>query len=362
MNRVAYTAKRIHDMARYSCAQPDSLHYCGWIGYGNLGDEAMFSATRRTFGPMRVAGLKLPNRPAWLKRYFQRKKHCAALLGGGTMIVRPSDGGPRFFPNFRDALARHGRGIVFGTGVHSRNPAHDLPEWKPLLEKCDFIGVRGPKSAELLQAIDVNAEVIGDPAASLVQPEGFWQPKDRIMGLNLGSLLMGETHPEQDDYNERMSCLIREYRNNGWSMEFFCVYPGDLDTIRRITHKGGLTDPIIHNHYWDAQRFMRAVRSMTVFVSTKLHAAILSLCAGVPTLAVNYQPKCEDFMLSVDSQRYSVPLAEIGSGVFCERLDELTKGGHTITASIRSSLQSFKERQLCVAAELRILLGEQTHE
>jgi len=55
--------------------------------------------------------------------------------------------------------------FVFGSGVaHPSFWKDSLRDWKPILQRCNYIGVRGPLSAELLTDVGINrVEVVGDP-------------------------------------------------------------------------------------------------------------------------------------------------------------------------------------------------------
>ena len=106
-----------------------------------------------------------------------------ALLGGGTLINQS----PWLIDEFKGALDRAGRGAVFGTGVG--DPAFwgdHFDRWRPLLERCEHVGVRGPRSLDLLRRNGFERAVcIGDPYLSLRAPaaEEFTRRK---MGINLG--------------------------------------------------------------------------------------------------------------------------------------------------------------------------------
>ena len=53
---------------------------------------------------------------------------------------------------------------------------------------------------------------------------------------------------------------------------------------------------------------IEALSECDVFVGMKLHSQILAICAGVPTLAIEYQPKTVDFMSSIGGESETVRL------------------------------------------------------
>ena len=64
----------------------------------------------------------------------------------------------------------------------------------------------------------------------------------------------------------------------------------------RIARAAALGPESICAEYHDASRMITALSECDVFVGMKLHSQILAICAGVPTLAIEYQPKTVDFM------------------------------------------------------------------
>ena len=168
--------------------------YVGLVGRGNLGDEilaevicAHFNHRLRLYGPMERGPL-MP--------YVEKLLgYNACFLGGGTLIKQVSEHLKRIkklqkkYPNAKF--------IVFGTGVGDIEMWEDfgiktnIEPWKEVLNKSDFLGVRGPISKQYLDSWNLNkpVKVIGDGAILLAR--NFVKPKmlNQSIGLNLGSLL-----------------------------------------------------------------------------------------------------------------------------------------------------------------------------
>ena len=167
-----------------------------------------------------------------------------------------------------------GHSFVFGTGVAhpefwSAQPdwRDTLREWKPILEKCSYIGVRGPRSAQLLADAGVKGvEVIGDPAlvfAGEQLPENDSHIPDSI-GLNIGQAA-GCMWGDEDRVLEEYVKLARLAKNAGWLVKWFVVYPPDLSITQKAAELSE-TDDEIHRTYTDVGEYLELVRPLSTFV------------------------------------------------------------------------------------------------
>lgn len=154
--------------------------YSGFVGHHNLGDEALWQAISELLKPLDLYVNPTPA-SSYAKKVIQLKKHHLAVLGGGTLIGSDlKDGSNPFRESFKQLLLRSQQSITFGTGVGKISSPEDqtwLMAWKPLLEKCYYIGVRGPDSVETLTNIGLkNVDLLGDAACFFAQKSGFWTP------------------------------------------------------------------------------------------------------------------------------------------------------------------------------------------
>jgi hypothetical protein len=297
------TAHFLTKAAQTGC--PRLAYVGGWLGYHNLGDEALLAAYRKLFPDyaLLVYGADIPKAALRISRWTHL---CGAgVLGGGTLIGRLDAG---LVSPILEALPVS---FVFGTGV--ANPAfwsprdssfhNRLEQWRPVLQRCHYIGVRGPMSAQLLGDIGLsNVEVIGDPVLVFADKNcaaatGSGVPS---LGLNVGQskgLVWG---------NEESMCaqfveLAKAARRAGWDVHWVVVWEEDLETTLRVAEASGTADRI-YQIYDDHLEFLDWVRLLTVFVGMKLHAVVLATCAYVPSVMVEYRPKCRDYMRSINQE------------------------------------------------------------
>ena len=356
MQYTKYCVRRLTTIFQHVLASADSMLYTGAVSNQNIGDEAMYEAVRSYFEPLPVVGAKPPKRLPFLARHMERKRHLATILGGGTLILREdTDCLSRFFEQYVAACDRSERSIVFGTGVGSvRDPETELAHWKPHLERCHFIGVRGPDSRQALSRLGIMSKVIGDPAACFVQAEGRWNPdRKRLLGVNIGHIVWDAPCPSQQPLNRALAEFISVQIRRGWQVEFFCVWPADMPVIETVAAMAGIKTPVVRCHFFDGASFVHDVGRLSAFVGMKLHSGILAMCAGVPTILIRYSAKCMDYMKSVNMARFCPDVGEASAGLLDSLFDELLKDSGAVSRCVLERLNSYRARQHETSQQLR---------
>ena len=333
---------------RYAASRRSSIRYLGWLGQRNLGDEAVHQALAHYFAPRSLAWR--PDRPpARLERLARPRRHDLTVLGGGTLI------GGRYLVDLL-AEPRPERRAVFGAGVidpdfpHSyRQGADALDRWVDALGDVGLLGVRGPRSRALLGDRGIDAPVLGDPVARFVQPEEWRAPSGtRTIGINVGHS-GGAVWGSELAMLATLSAMVRSLAERGWTVEFYVVWPPDLPVTRMVMADSGSRGAVVHQGYDRADRFLASVRHLDAFVGVKLHAVALATCAGVPAAAIEYHPKCRDFMASIDLDRLAVRSDELDVAGLLDVVDELESDGPVIAKTARTRLVDFRARQQAAA-------------
>ncbi len=340
--------KAVSDLLDYLGEGRHTIHYTGWIGYSNLGDEILLEAARESFAPAKVVWVK-DYHNSLVRKLVGRRRHELAMLGGGTQIGERSP-----IDRFEAALARSKAGFVFGAGV---TPALDGPvpdwlkRWGDVLRPLEYVGTRGPESAETLRRAGVNAQVLGDPVCWFSQAPDFWKPEPQLIGMNIGTShghMYGDERKVQDTFAQVAKMLI----SHGHRVEFFCVWPDDLETTRRVATEAGLSNPVIHEIYEGARAFQEAVRRVQVFVGIKLHACALAMCASVPTLMVEYRAKCREYAGTMGTEAYCLRSDTLDAGQMLELVEQLKARGPTVAAGMHQQAQAIKQRIGALAKDI----------
>ena len=336
----------LRDLIKYLGTSGRSIHYTGWVGYRNLGDEILLEAARECFAPAPIAYLRDFGKPV-VRQLIDAKRHRLAMLGGGTQIGVPSP-----IERFKGALARSDAGIVFGAGVTPAvsGPVPDwLEAWGEVLRPLRYVGVRGPESAATLRRVGVDAQVLGDPVCWFSQATDFWKPEPGLIGFNVGHS-HGHMYGQENVIQTQLADLARELVARGNRLEFFCVWPEDLATTKKVAADAGIADPVIHEIYEGALRFQRAASRMQVFIGIKLHAVALAMCANVPSLMIEYRPKCREFASTMGVEKYCVRSDSLDVAQLLGLVDELRASGSEVSGVLRAHAQVIRAR-LCALSD-----------
>lgn len=332
--------------------------YVGWHGRQNLGDDAIYDAVRSE-----LAGADfrdLPNLPRERLRAVgsglnRRLRTGTLVVGGGTVIGR------RNWRRLIDrglVLTKHRPGYAIGIGVEdpvfggfrSYSGNDELKQWLPTISRFRTLSVRGPRSAELLADIGVEARVSGDPALILPAPE--LATEDGLIGLNVGfgddlwghdpAALVGE-----------LSAATKQLSAEGYRFLGILMNPED----RKWTEAAldGLDAELVLPD--DAVGAASELARCSVAVVTRLHAAILAAISPTPVVALEYQPKCRDFALSVQDERSLIRTDSLTSGALLDHVHAALADSENIKLKISSSVTVLQQRLREEYADARSHMG-----
>jgi hypothetical protein len=297
---------------RYIMDQRLRLAYIGgFYDLDNLGDEAVYESVEALFH--RCSLLKFPRKPRLVKIARRLISTDYGVLAAGTLInqqeiwrhlaIEYMEMCPNFF--------------IFGTGVGHpafwpekrprKDPLEGVKKWKPMLEKCNYIGVRGPLSAELLTGVGIkNVDVIGDPVLAFA-PDNYQNCDSYVpnsVGLNIGWDRISQWGQPEQIYTE-CARLASFAKKAGWRVKWFVLWPPDLAATREVARMSDTEDEI-YELYSSASKYIELVKSLSTFVGTRLHSVALATCAYVPSIMLEYRPKCRDYMMSIGQEDSTV--------------------------------------------------------
>jgi len=334
------------------------LVYVGWTGHGNLGDDAIADALLPhlpTVEPWHV-----PHDPkAFARRVlaggFRRAGDRAVLVGGGTVVGRRN--WRLLLETTGLLLARRRPWHLIGIGVedpafqgkNSFSAGDELTRWRDLCGRFDRVTVRGPRSAALLDAVGVRAEVVGDPAL-LHEPATPVVPQDKLLAVNLGfgDDLWGHDHERVVD---AVAGLARGVVADGWSVRFLVINPKDRQFAEEALRRAAVAGEI--RLATTVPDYFAAVGDCTVLVAERLHALVLAAAAGVPMCGLEYQPKCADFLASVGSAEWSVRTDRVTPEILREHVDTLARQRATESARLLGEVDALRTRLRDELARIR---------
>jgi hypothetical protein len=249
----------------------------GYPSYPNLGDVTLYAAYKKLFSPyefVHYEGGRLSKIPS---KMIGVGGH--AMLGGGTLINRqslhPATECSEIFKKF----------YVFGTGVtqasfwsKTEDWEDSMHLWKPILDGAEYVGVRGPLSLKTLQDNNIKAEMIGDPVLIYAKEEDVEKIEfqKKTIGINIGGS-EGKIWGSEETVAEKYEQLARKLKAEGFEVHWFVVWGKDWEIVRKLS----------------------------VFIGLKLHAVVMAHCQYVPSIMIEYRPKCLDYMMSVNHEDYN---------------------------------------------------------
>jgi hypothetical protein len=332
-----------------------SAGYIGWVGNGNVGDEALFAAFQKLFPDF--AALLYDRHPFELR--LHRRLVAAdpffdfVALGGGTLFsYRP------YYYQVNHAL-NHGRPLMtFGTGVEDPAFYNDarkrsvyeslLRDWAHRLRGQQRIFVRGPHTASVLAQHGLpDTRVIGDPALTLCNPSQR-RPSQRRVGINLGC--DGQLWGRQDNVESAVRASIRYLLDKGLQVEFIAMEPLDHDIGRRLAREVGNrlhVTPLSPNPH----AVLHRLAGCDFVIGQRLHAVILASGLGVPCIALEYRPKVADFMASVDLLSLSIRTDDASKDRLIAAIDDVSSHLDGLSRHLIAKCDHFRLAQQAAASE-----------
>ena len=324
--------------------------YIGWVGYGNMGDEAMWMVCQRRFDRVEWS-IQREREDRSLRGTLKRmlgsrekeSSYTTAILGGGTIVNCGEVG----LSLYRDARRQVGKPVpVFGSGIYMPGASSNIAnwcdrraEWVSLFEELPVIGVRGPESKALLEEAGAkNVIISGDPAVMFHRPLGDehkypTQAKERLewgtrratqplrIGINAGGM-KGIEYGDVDGINAAFVRTIDALLGRGHEVEMFSIWEPDHSVCDQVAKRCAGAVRVEERSVVDPDEYLKFVERYDLVIALKLHAGILALAANVPAIMIEYQRKTHDFAASLGWEEYSVRGDQVGG----DRLAELSLG------------------------------------
>jgi polysaccharide pyruvyl transferase WcaK-like protein len=274
-----------------------------------------------------------------------------AMLGGGTILNRI----PAWLEQYRRLCRTVRKPVpVFSPGV--ADPSFwsgtagwrdTRAEWRAELARLPEVGVRGPMSKRLLDEVGCrNVVVAGDPALAFHRGAVPAPPVGRrTVAVNAGRS-KGEVWGQEDRLVATLADAARRLVAAGYDVRVFPVWDRDESVCHEVVRAAGLPDDAVDPLLLEADALLQYLDGFDVVVSVKLHAAVLAAAAGVPFVAVEYQPKVRDFTESIGWGRFTlrsdaVEATEVERAVR-EIHDDLAAVRHRLDARVTEMAEQFR--------------------
>lgn len=354
--RVRSKARTVQALLPLLRPSARAVAYIGWVGHANLGDEAIFEACKRAFPAQRLISLPRDRTLSRIETVAPGGAIEGGLLGGGTLVG---------WDTYLDAVGRlqarcpavpisaFGIGVLdpgFDYGRTAPNLGERLPRWVELLRSLNRVTLRGPRSQQILGELGLHAPVVGDPALLLADDPPAEPGAEGLLGLNIGiSRSIWGSDPV--GLLEEIVRFGRTLTSRGWRIRFLPMWPADLAYIREAAERIGSAAHVIDG-YLDLDRTLDAMRECRVLVGLKLHAVVLASAVHVPSVMLEYQPKCADFQASLGRSEWSFRADRISAGTLVEHVEQLAQNYTSERATLTAAVLELRDRLRAEAAAI----------
>lgn len=333
--------------------------YIGFVGHANLGDEILYEAHKSLLNRLSLVNvnymltLKITG---WIRKPFFNY----AILGGGTLI----DHSDNWLLMVEQLLLDGTKLLCLGTGVEdidywpkNVDKHRHIERWVKALNQFEYIGVRGPLSKRTLSGAGLKrANIVGDTALALYDEIGLAPKKanQKIVGITYGVTPGQSQWGDGVAYTNNIKKIIRSLLGKGYIVRLLPIWDLDVKCNLLLQREIGDSRCQMIRAFGTLEDFTRQLNKCDYFVGQKLHASIMALMSGVPTIMLEYQPKCRDFMASVDLEEYVIKTSELEFNNFFALFDKLRSDKQKITSSSAAKIIAYKKAQEKLADTLMV--------
>ncbi len=284
----------------------------GYYGFANAGDEAVLAglilSLRAADPSIEVTALSInpaeTERTHGVRAVHRYRPHALLpalartdllLSGGGSLLQDVTSAhGILYYLGVVRLAQRMGKRTMFGAqGLGPLERVRSRRLVASVANRLDAITVRDPQSAALLREIGVThppIQVAADPAL-LLGPDTFHAPQPGTYGVAL------RPWRGQESLATRLADACREALPQAHAV-LFPMQPqtdtGVGEQFASLLHQGQRADRVLPEAGLAA--LTQAMGEREMMVGMRLHALILAAAAGVPSVALSYDPKVTAFM------------------------------------------------------------------
>lgn len=334
------------------------VSYIGWTGHNNLGDEILYEAHQALFPRLRFVPYRPYSAALIYSRFKRRRLYAAGFLGGGTLINQS----PVWLRKIKH-LQRQGLPMYcFGTGVtenkfRDQSEKTDIKEWSSVLNTFEFVGLRGPRSARLLIEAGCNkVSLVGDTALALAPSRYRYNKPSKIIGFNYGLVKENKIWGDTLAYTKNVVQIINDLIAAGYEVHLLPVWDQDIKSNQELLILVDSPACTMYTNFSSLEDYRKELSKCGVFVGQKLHATIISCLQRIPSIMIEYQPKCRDFMASINMERYTLKTSQCTPDVVMAMIQELYTNHQSIAGELNEQILGHRKLQYKLAHEIEAQL------
>lgn len=330
------------------------VSYMGWTGHNNLGDEILYDAHVALFPRLNIVPFRKSGLLDAAEKSRRKPLYVAGFLGGGTLINQSDSWLQRIAYLKTKQLPLY----CLGTGVteddfRAKHENTSMEAWVPVLKTFTFVGIRGPYSARRLKAARFSDFTItGDTALALADEAYTPRSKAKVVGLNYGLIKQNQIWGDADTYTENIVKLVKRLIADGYQVKLLPVWDKDIASNRELLKRIDNPACSLHLAFDSLPAYRAQLAECSFFIGQKLHATIMACMDRIPSIMIEYNPKCRDFMASVDMEDYVLKTSEATPERVLERLNSLDTNYAKVQKTLDKKVIHYRALQYKTAAQI----------
>lgn len=291
----------------------------GYYGYGNIGDEAILemilkqlcqvesiskeNITVLSGNPKRTSKKYNINAINRYNVFYLIKailKNSILVIGGGSLLQDVTSKKSIYYYLFVIKLAQIARKkvIMLSQGIGPINNKISFKVTASILKKTDVITVRDNNSKKIIEDMGVDKSKIyfsADPVITYGS-EINYENKNKDMVKVCFSL---RKHKNNNNIDEICKVIDKLNENNIMCYLIPFHYYEDMEVLTKIENRLGNKCKYIKKKL-SALEVYKIISEMNLLVGIRLHSLVFAASAGVPIIAISYDPKIDFFMENLD--------------------------------------------------------------
>lgn len=287
------------------------------------------------------------------------------IAAGGTYLVPHY----RIFPKILDLLTAWSMRRPFVLFTQSLGPFHPSRDrlLKFVLRRARLILVRDKKSRQHLESLGIGSDRVAECADSAFALVESATTAQRTPGRALSVAVSVRDWPHiklsgvggMSDYLDAVADAVRwliEERNASVTFLSTCqgvaeYWTDDSRTAAEVAQR--LPESVrgrvrINTEFHSPYEMLKLLGEFDVVVATRMHMAILAMCAGVPVLPIAYEFKTNELFGGLSLGRFVQQIGTITGDNLCFALERLLEARGIVRESIRNRIK--KESESAFAA------------
>jgi polysaccharide pyruvyl transferase WcaK-like protein len=178
---------------------------------------------------------------------------------------------------------------------------------------------------------------------------------DNVIGLNVGQS-GGNVWGNEEYICQQFVKLAQIAAKAGYHLRWFVVWPKDLSVTQQVVRNSAVHSDICEV-YQDYEKYLDMVSRTKIFVGMKLHAVALATCAYVPSIMLEYNPKCRDYMDSIGQGQNTLRTDRFTAHQVWELVNHLLAKRPSVAKCLFETITEFRKLQSSRASQISINLG-----